>query len=92
MSRLPFASQYLTEHVAADDFATLAGYERRGGYEAARQVLRDRSPAQVIDTIHRSLWREHESPTYVTKTSIQQKPAHKPSTSSPDGLAQPICD
>ena len=36
MLTVPYTTQYLTQHFADDDYTTLAGYERRGGYRAAR--------------------------------------------------------
>jgi NADH-quinone oxidoreductase subunit F len=42
---------YLTEHCRDDAYQTLAGYESRGGYEAARRALAQRSPEQVVAMI-----------------------------------------
>ncbi len=39
MLQAPYVTSYLTEHFADDEFGTLAGYERAGGYQAARQAL-----------------------------------------------------
>ena len=44
-------TSYLTEHFGNDDFTTLDGYERLGGYEAARKALKDMSPAELIEFI-----------------------------------------
>ena len=40
MLKAPYVTNYLSEHFADDDYGSLAGYERRGGYEAARKALR----------------------------------------------------
>ena len=39
MLTVPYTTQYLTQHFADDEFTTLAGYERKGGYAAARKAL-----------------------------------------------------
>jgi len=45
---VPYVTNYLTEHFGAADYATLAGYERCGGYRAARAAITGMSPADVI--------------------------------------------
>jgi NADH-quinone oxidoreductase subunit F len=45
---VPYTTQYLTQHFADDEFTTLAGYERKGGYRAARKAITEMSPADVI--------------------------------------------
>ena len=45
---VPYTTQYLTHHFADDEFTTLAGYERRGGYRAARKALTEMAPADVV--------------------------------------------
>jgi NADH-quinone oxidoreductase subunit F len=45
---VPYTTQYLTQHFADDEFTTLAGYERRGGYRAARKALTEMAPADVV--------------------------------------------
>jgi len=50
----PHVTSYLTEHVAADAFATLEGYEARGGYAALRRAVRELSPDDVLQEIERS--------------------------------------
>ena len=54
MLKVPYVTSYLTEHFADDEFATLDGYERRGGYEAARTALKKMTPAEVIELVKRS--------------------------------------
>jgi NADH-quinone oxidoreductase subunit F len=39
MLEVPYVTSYLTEHFADASFKTLAGYERRGGYQALRKAL-----------------------------------------------------
>jgi NADH-quinone oxidoreductase subunit F len=51
MLTVPYTTQYLTQHFADDDYTTLAGYERRGGYRAARRALTEMSPADVIQLV-----------------------------------------
>ena len=54
MLKVPYTTGYLTEHFADDDFATLEGYERRGGYRVLRKVLAEIPPADVIETVKAS--------------------------------------
>ncbi len=51
MLKAPYTTGYLTEHFADDRFATLEGYERRGGYTVLRKILAGISPADVIETV-----------------------------------------
>jgi hypothetical protein len=39
MLTVPYVTGYLTEHFADDAFTTLKGYERKGGYAAARKAI-----------------------------------------------------
>jgi NADH-quinone oxidoreductase subunit F len=48
MLTVPYTTRYLTQHFADDEFVTLAGYERKGGYRAARKALTEMAPADVI--------------------------------------------
>jgi NADH-quinone oxidoreductase subunit F len=52
--KVPYVTGYLSEHFADDSFATLEGYERRGGYATARSVLREKTPEQVIEIMKAS--------------------------------------
>jgi len=54
VQKVPFTTGYLTEHCADDAFATLAGYEARGGYATARRVLQQGSPEEVVETLRAS--------------------------------------
>src|SRR5262249_24226321 len=54
VQKVPYTTGYLTEHFADDDFVTLAGYERRGGYQALRRVLAEVAPADAIETLKAS--------------------------------------
>ena len=54
MLKVPFVTNYLSEHFGDDDYRTLEGYERAGGYGAARKALREMSPAEVIDIVKAS--------------------------------------
>jgi NADH-quinone oxidoreductase subunit F len=50
MLKVPYVTGYLSEHFADDAYATLAGYEARGGYDAARKALK-MAPADVIELV-----------------------------------------
>jgi NADH-quinone oxidoreductase subunit F len=50
----PHVTNYLTENVADDVYATLDGYERAGGYGAVRRAIRDLSPDEALQEIERS--------------------------------------
>jgi NADH-quinone oxidoreductase subunit F len=54
MLKVPYVTGYLTERFADDAFATLDGYERAGGYGAARKALTEMTPAEVIDLVKAS--------------------------------------
>ncbi len=49
--RDPVVTSYLTEHFEDDAFGTLAGYEAKGGYRAARKALTELSPADTIELV-----------------------------------------
>jgi NADH-quinone oxidoreductase subunit F len=51
VQRTPFVTGYLTERCGEDDFATLDGYRRRGGFEAARKALTQMTPEQVVELV-----------------------------------------
>ena len=51
MLKSPYVTSYLTEHFADDDFGTLEGYERRGGYKAARQALTRMTPDEIVQRV-----------------------------------------
>ena len=51
MLESPYVTQYLTEHFAEADYPTLEGYERFGGYAAARKALTEMSPDDVIEVV-----------------------------------------
>jgi NADH-quinone oxidoreductase subunit F len=51
---VPFVTNYLSEHFGDDDYGTLEGYERVGGYGAARKALREMSPTEVIEIVKAS--------------------------------------
>jgi NADH-quinone oxidoreductase subunit F len=51
MLKVPYTTQYLTEHFADDEFVTLEGYERVGGYQAVRKAITQMSPADVIELV-----------------------------------------
>ena len=54
MLEVPFVTNYLTEHFGNDDYRTLEGYQRAGGYGAARKALREMSPDEVIEIVKAS--------------------------------------
>ena len=45
MLRVPYVTSYLTQHFRDDAFGTLEGYERCGGYAAARKAITQMAPA-----------------------------------------------
>jgi NADH-quinone oxidoreductase subunit F len=51
MLKVPHVTGYLSEHFADDAFVTLAGYQRRGGYESARKALKQMTSAELIDLV-----------------------------------------
>ncbi len=51
MLESPYVTQYLTEHFAEADYPTLKGYERFGGYAAARKALTEMTPDEVIEVV-----------------------------------------
>jgi len=51
MLKVPYVTNYLSEHFADDAFTTLEGYEREGGYTAARRAIHEMEPAAVIELI-----------------------------------------
>ena len=54
MLRVPHVTNYLSEHFADDAFGTLAGYERYGGYKAARQAITGMAPSEVVALVKES--------------------------------------
>ncbi len=51
MLEVPYVTNYLSEHYGDPAYGTLEGYERYGGYEAARKVLREMAPEDVVETL-----------------------------------------
>jgi NADH-quinone oxidoreductase subunit F len=51
VQKVPWVTSYLSEHCGDDAFATLAGYRRRGGYEAARKTIAEMKPEQVAQLV-----------------------------------------
>ena len=51
MLTVPYTTQYLSEHFGDDDFVTLDGYERKGGYQAVRKAITQMAPADVIELL-----------------------------------------
>jgi NADH-quinone oxidoreductase subunit F len=54
MLKVPYVTNYLSEHFAEDAYATLGGYVRHGGYGAARKAITKMTPDQVIDMVKAS--------------------------------------
>ncbi len=52
--KVPFVTSYLSEHFGDDESITLAGYQKRGGYEAARKALESMTPDEVIEAVKSS--------------------------------------
>ena len=51
MLKVPYVTGYLSEHFADDAYATLAGYEKKGGYQAAKKALKQLEPEAVIELV-----------------------------------------
>ena len=51
MLEAPYVTSYLSEHFADEAFTTLEGYQRAGGYEAARRAIHEMSPADIIELV-----------------------------------------
>jgi NADH-quinone oxidoreductase subunit F len=51
MLKVPYVTNYLTEHFADDSFATVDGYVARGGYAAARKAITQMSPDEIIGIV-----------------------------------------
>ena len=51
MLETPYVTNYLTEHFGEEDYPTIEGYERVGGYRAARKALTEMSPDEVIELV-----------------------------------------
>ncbi len=49
--KVPYVTNYLTEHFADDAYVRLPGYQKRGGYAAARKALTQMSPAEVAELV-----------------------------------------
>ena len=47
----PYVTGYLSEHFADEAFTTLEGYQRAGGYEAARRAIHEMAPADIIELV-----------------------------------------
>jgi NADH-quinone oxidoreductase subunit F len=54
VQQAPFVTNYLTEHFADDAYATLEGYQARGGYEAARKVVTEMTPEETTELVKAS--------------------------------------
>jgi NADH-quinone oxidoreductase subunit F len=54
MLAAPYVTGYLSEHFGDDGFATLPGYQARGGYEAAKSALTTLSPPEIIEVLKES--------------------------------------
>ena len=51
MLKVPYVTNYLTEHFADDSFGTVDGYVARGGYQAARKAITQMSPDEIIGIV-----------------------------------------
>ncbi|MCG8587758.1 MAG: NADH-quinone oxidoreductase subunit NuoF, partial [Proteobacteria bacterium] len=52
--QVPYVTSYLTEHFGDDDALSLEGYERRGGYQAARKALKKMEPEEIVELVTES--------------------------------------
>ena len=51
MLKVPYVTNYLSEHFGDDAFATVDGYVAHGGYAAARKAITEMSPDEVIELV-----------------------------------------
>ncbi len=51
MLKVPYVTNYLTEHCGDDAYMTLSGYESRGGYVAARKALSSMQPDEIVEAV-----------------------------------------
>lgn len=54
MLKAPYITGYLSEHFADDAYATLEGYERLGGYRAARKAVGEMAGDEIVEIIKES--------------------------------------
>ena len=54
MLKVPYVTSYLTEHFGDDAYGTLEGFERTGGYSAARKAITEMAPGDVIELLKSS--------------------------------------
>jgi NADH-quinone oxidoreductase subunit F len=52
--QVPYVTGHLSEHFADDAYGTLEGYERLGGYKAAKNALSNMSPDEVTEVVKES--------------------------------------
>ena len=79
MLKAPYVTNYLSEHFVHDDYGSLAGYERRGGYEAARKAL-GMAPDDIIELVRSSGLQGRGGAGFLTglKWSFMPKETDKP--------------
>ena len=51
MLKVPYVTNYLTEHCGDDAYVSLEGYELKGGYAAARRALKKLEPDEIIQMV-----------------------------------------
>jgi NADH-quinone oxidoreductase subunit F len=51
MLKVPYVTNYLTEHCADDAYTRLEGYRAQGGYEAAKKAISQLTPPQVVELV-----------------------------------------
>jgi NADH-quinone oxidoreductase subunit F len=54
MLTVPYVTNYLTQYFGDDEYTQIDGYERSGGYRAARKALTEMAPTDIIEIVKNS--------------------------------------